>query len=69
MGAHHIKDLVSCDRRERVSACRDCAFIWKEFVEFCFEIAAQGTPAARAVLDIRETAGEELNVKSIDLED
>jgi len=38
-------------------------------VEFCFDLAAQGTPAARAVLDIRETAGEELNVKSIDLED
>jgi hydrogenase nickel incorporation protein HypA/HybF len=38
-------------------------------VEFCFDLAAEGTAAARAVLDIRETAGEELNVKSIDLED
>jgi hydrogenase nickel incorporation protein HypA/HybF len=38
-------------------------------VEFCFDLAAEGTPAAHAVLDIRETAGEELNVKSVDLED
>lgn len=38
-------------------------------VEFCFDLAAEGTAASRAVLDIRETAGEELNVKSIDLED
>jgi hydrogenase nickel incorporation protein HypA/HybF len=38
-------------------------------VEFCFELAAEGTPAARAVLDIRETVGDELNIKSIDLED
>ena len=38
-------------------------------VEFCFDLAAAGTAAARAVLEIRETAGEELNIKSIDLED
>lgn len=38
-------------------------------LEFCFDVAAEGTSAARAVLDIRETAGEELNIKSIDLED
>jgi len=38
-------------------------------VEFCFDVVAAGTPAACAVLDIRETAGEELNIKSIDLED
>jgi hydrogenase nickel incorporation protein HypA/HybF len=38
-------------------------------VEFCFELAAAGTPAASALLEIRETAGEELNIKSIDLED
>jgi len=38
-------------------------------VAFCFDVAAQGTAAASAVLDIRETAGDELNIKSIDLED
>ncbi|HYD58154.1 MAG TPA: hydrogenase maturation nickel metallochaperone HypA [Burkholderiales bacterium] len=38
-------------------------------LEFCFDLAAEGTPAARAVLEIRETAGDELNIKSIDLED
>ena len=38
-------------------------------VEFCFDLAAEGTAAAGAVLEIRETAGEELTIKSIDLED
>ena len=38
-------------------------------VQFCFDLAAEGTSAARAQLDIRETAGEDLNIKSIDLED
>ena len=38
-------------------------------VEFCFDLAAEDTKAAGAILDIRETAGEELNIKSIDLED
>ena len=38
-------------------------------VEFCFPLAAEGSAAAHAALEIRETAGEELNVKSIDLED
>ena len=38
-------------------------------IEFCFGLAAEGTSAARALLEIRETAGDELNVKSIDLED
>ena len=38
-------------------------------IEFCFDLAAEDTKAAGAILDIRETAGEELNIKSIDLED
>lgn len=38
-------------------------------VAFCFDLAAEGTAAAHAELEIRETPGDELNIKSIDLED
>ena len=75
--------------------------VMRDAVEFCFDVVAQGTPAAGAVLEIREIeararcaecaaefalpdflaacvcgsrrlallAGEELNIKSVDLED
>ena len=40
-----------------------------EAIEFAFDLAAEGTPAAGAVLDIRRLAGGELNVKSMEVED
>lgn len=40
-----------------------------EAVEFAFDLAAEGTPAAGAALEIRRLAGEELNIKSMEVED
>jgi hydrogenase nickel incorporation protein HypA/HybF len=40
-----------------------------EAVEFCFNVAAQGTPAEGARLDIRRTEGEECNVAKMELEE
>jgi hydrogenase nickel incorporation protein HypA/HybF len=37
-------------------------------VRFCFDVAASGTALEGAELDIRETAGAELNIKSMELE-
>ncbi|MFN2644439.1 MAG: hydrogenase maturation nickel metallochaperone HypA [Burkholderiales bacterium] len=37
-------------------------------VRFCFDVAAHGTALEGAELEIRETAGEELNVRSMELE-
>lgn len=38
-------------------------------IEFSFDLVAEGTVLAGAQLEIRELAGEELNIKSVDLED
>jgi len=37
-------------------------------IAFCFDVVAAGTVCAGARLEIRETAGRELNVKEMELE-
>jgi hydrogenase nickel incorporation protein HypA/HybF len=43
--------------------------VMSDAVRFCFDVAAHGTLLEGATLEIRELAGEELNVKSMELEE
>jgi hydrogenase nickel incorporation protein HypA/HybF len=43
--------------------------VMADAVRFCFDAVAAGTPVAGAVLHIVETAGNELMVKTVELEE
>lgn len=43
------------------------AGVLADSVRFCFDICAKGTPVEGAVLEIVEPAGEELNVKEMEV--
>jgi hydrogenase nickel incorporation protein HypA/HybF len=43
--------------------------VMPEAIEFCFEAVAQGTLAEGALLAIRRTDGEELNVTTMEIEE
>lgn len=62
---------AACGRRVRRITLEIGALsgVVPEAIEFAFDLAAEGTPAAGAVLDIRRLAGGELNVKSMEVED
>ncbi len=43
--------------------------VMADAVRFCFDIVAEGTVVAEATLEIREPAGAELLVKSMEIEE
>lgn len=43
------------------------AGVMAESVRFCFDICVRGTPVEGATLEIIEPAGEELNVKELEV--